>query len=364
MIDDSDILLFLDNFDFLTYRKKEKLLELVEFPSEFVHFGKFQDLKPDILKIIKEDELKILTSSLNENYIGKIKQNLDKYKIKYITVFSGSYPVALKNIDTPPFVLYYKGDITLISKQGFAIVGTRHITNYGKLVTENLTRGLVLAGFYTISGLAVGVDTVAHTTTIDNGGKTVAVLAGGLDTIYPATNTELANKIVESGGLLISEARPNKQAETYMFPIRNRIIAGLSKGVLLTEAGEKSGAMHTKNYALDYGRDIFAVPGNITSLYSVGTNRVIVNSQAKAVVDIGDILSEYGINLKPQECTVTNVTMEEGIIINLLSEGEKSYQELLIKSKLSAKTLNSLLTTLLIRGIIKKLAGNIYYLKN
>ncbi len=363
MINDSDVLLWLDNFDFLSYKKKEKILELVESPTEFINFGKFQELKSQLLKIVKEDELAILTKTLNEVSIGKIKENLNNLKISYITVFSANYPEALKNIDTPPFVLYYKGDISLISKQGFAIVGTRHVSNYGKVVTENFTRGLVLAGFHTISGLAVGVDTVAHTVTLDCGGKTIAVLAGGLDTIYPTTNENLANRIVSSGGLLISETRPNRQAETYMFPIRNRIIAGLCRGVLITEAGEKSGSMHTKNYALDYGRDVFAVPGNITSIYSIGTNRTIVNGQAKPVMDISDILYDYGINLKSQETTTINVTMEESVLTNLLTEGEKSYQELLIKSKFSAKTLNSLLTTLLIRGIIKKLAGNIYYLK-
>lgn len=363
MIDENDVLLWLDNFDFLTYKKKEKLLELAEKPTDFFNYEKFKLLKPNLLKIIKQEELDILLNALTEDYINKLKQNLTKLKISFITVFSNNYPVALKNIDTPPFVLYYKGDISLITKQGFAIVGTRHITNYGKLVTENLTRGLVLAGFYTISGLAVGVDTVAHSVTLSCGGKTVAVLAGGLDTIYPASNSTLAKSIIENGGLLVSETRPNKQAETYMFPIRNRIIAGLSRGVLITEAGEKSGSMHTKNYALEYGRDVFAVPGNITSLYSMGTNRTIVNGQAKAVIDISDILCEYGIDLTKKEVSTENISMEESIIINLLTEGEKSYQELLIKSKLSAKTLNSLLTTLLIRGIIKKLAGNIYYLK-
>lgn len=364
MIDENDILLWLDNFDFLTYKKKEKILELVESPTDFINFGVFNSLKDQLLKIIEESEFNILVDSLNEKEISKIKQNLNQYNINFITVFSPNYPETLKNIDTPPFVLYYKGDISLIAKQIFAVVGTRHITNYGKLVTENLVKGLVLAGFTIASGLAIGVDTVSHSTTLDNEGKTIGVLAGGLDSIYPAINTNLAKRIIENGGLLLSETRPNKQAETYMFPIRNRIIAGLSRGVLITEAGNKSGAMHTKNYALDYGKDVFCVPGNITSIYSEGTNRTIVNGHAKAVVDIADILVEYGIDLNSQIDIVKNVTMEESIVVNLLKEGEKSYQELLIKSKLSAKTLNSLLTTLSIHGIIKKLAGNIYYLKN
>ncbi len=363
MINEDDIMLWLDSFDFMTYKKKEKFLSLVENPTDYVTLGKLYTLKNEILKVIEEDELKLLISTLNETSIGRIKENLDKLNIKFITVFSANYPYALKNIDTPPFVLYYKGNISLIRHEGFAIVGTRHITNYGKVVTEKFTKDLVNAGFYIISGLAIGVDSVAHSITLANGGKTVAVLAGGLDNIYPATNSNLAKEIVLNGGLLLSEVRPNKRAETYMFPIRNRIIAGLCKGVLITEAGEKSGALHTKNYALDYGRDVFAVPGNISSIYSMGANRAIVNGNAKAVIDSNDILCEYNIVLNPALTTTQNISIEEKIVLDLLADGEKSYQELLIKSKMDAKTLNSLLTTLLIRGIIKKLAGNIYYLK-
>ena len=367
MINDEDILLWLDNFDFMTIRKKEKMLELVENPSDFVTLGKFTSLKRQILNIVNEDELKILANSLNETSISKIKQNIEKQGIKYITVFSANYPKALKNMNNAsPFVLYYKGDISLIKHMDecFAVVGTRNITNYGKMVTEKFVKDLVLAGFNIVSGLASGVDTVAHTITINNGGKTIAVLAGGLDIIYPATNTNLAKQIVEQGGLLISETRPNKRAESYMFPIRNRIIAGLCRGILLTEAGEKSGALYTKNYGNEYGRTVYAVPGNISSLYSIGTNKSIRDCEAKMVININDIMSDYKIKLELSKPKVDNISIEESIIINLLTQGEKSYQELLINSKMNAKTLNTLLTTLEFREIIKKLAGNIYCLKN
>jgi len=131
-------------------------------------------------------------------------------------------------------------------------VGSRHITNYGKIVTEKFAKELSLSGFTIVSGLAAGVDTVAHKTTINQLGKTIAVLAGGLDEIYPSSNTALAQDIVDSGGLLITETRPYKKADTYMFPIRNRIISALSKGILITEAQEKSGVIHTKNYAIEW----------------------------------------------------------------------------------------------------------------
>ena len=147
-----------------------------------------------------------------------------------------------------------------------------------------------------------------------------------------------------------------------MFPIRNRIIAGLSRGVLITEAQEKSGVVHTKNYAIDYGKDVFSVPGSIFSVTSAGANRIIVNSQAKAVMDVEDILDEYKINLKKVKSKAENFTMEESLIIEALKQGEKTFEELKEVTKFETKRLNSLLTTLLIRGLIKKLAGNVYYL--
>jgi len=241
-------------------------------------------------------------------------------------------------------------------------VGSRHITNYGKIVTEKFAKELSLSGFTIVSGLAAGVDTVAHKTTINQLGKTIAVLAGGLDEIYPSSNTALAQDIVDSGGLLITETRPYKKADTYMFPIRNRIISALSKGILITEAQEKSGVIHTKNYAIEYGRDVFAVPGNITSIASVGANKIIANGQAKAVTCVEDILEEYDMSFIPKQATFQNYSMLDSLVIDCLKQGPKAFQELIDLTKLDAKTLNTLLTTLLIRGIIKKLAGNVYHL--
>ena len=362
MIKVNDILLWLDSFDFLTYRKKEKLLDIFEDIQQIFNLNNLKDKREKLLNIITDEEYNIIKNQLTEKCVEGLIKNLESKGISYITYYSKEYPNTLKNIDTPPFVLYYKGDISLLNTNCFAIVGSRQITNYGKMATEKFTKDLVKADFTIVSGLASGVDTVAHTVALAEKGKTIAVLAGGLDEIYPATNTNLAEQIIKNNGLLITETRCNKKAETYMFPIRNRIIAGLSKGILITEAKEKSGVIHTKNYALDYGKDVFAIPGSIFSLTSCGTNRMIVNGQAKAVITTEDILEEYGISLQKKAKAVYNYSMEESILINLLSSGEKSFQELADQSKLPVKTLNSLLTTLSIRGIIKKLTGNIYYL--
>lgn len=361
MNNDEKAVIFYDSFNFATYKKKERLFSLFN-PSNLIDLDFVKENKDTVLNIFTQEEFDIICNNLVSNSIDKIIENLDKLKIDTITVYSKEYPITLKNIDTPPFVLYYKGDINLLKSNCFAIVGSRHITNYGKQVTEKFTADLVKANFVIVSGLASGVDTVAHSVTLQNKGKTIAVLAGGLDEIYPATNTQLAENIVRNGGLLITETKPYKKTESYMFPIRNRIISGLSRGILVTEAQEKSGVLHTKNYALDYGRDVFAVPGSIFSLQSVGTNQMIVNAQAKAVVCAQDILEEYNIKLNIKNQKSYNVSLEERLVLDVLQNEPKTFQQIVDTTKIEVKTLNSLLTTLLIRGIIKKLAGNVYYL--
>ena len=354
--------IFLDSFDFATYRKKQLFFDLIKKPENIFDISQIKLLKSKITEIFSEEEYSILINAIASHNETLIDKNFEKLKIKAISIYSSEYPQTLKNIDTPPFVIYYKGDLSLLNSKCFAIVGSRNITNYGKQATEKFARDLTQSGFTIVSGLASGVDTVAHSTTLIEKGKTIAVLAGGLDEIYPATNTNLARDIVEKGGLLITETRPYKRTESYMFPIRNRIIAGLSCGVLVTEAQEKSGVIHTKNYALDYGKEVFAVPGSIFSASSVGANNMIINGQAKAVGCIQDILDEYNLKFTPKTQKFENFSINETMIIQVLKSGPKAFQEIVDLTKLEVKTLNTLLTTLLIRGIIKKLAGNVYYL--
>ena len=356
-------ILWLDNFDFATYSKKGKLLKLVANAGDFLDWEVVVRIKDKIEKILTPEESQILYREVGENFADKVIEKLNSLGISAITIESIDYPKSLRNIDTPPFVIYYKGNIKLMKDDCFGIVGTRHITSYGKMATEKFCHGLVDAGYVIVSGLASGVDTCAHQNALNYHGQTIAVLAGGIDEIYPATNTELAKKIVESGGLVLSETRPLRRAEAYMFPIRNRIIAGLSSGILVVEAGEKSGALHTKNYALDYGKDVFAVPGSVFSIASVGTNRMISNGQAKAVCDIRDIIGDRKLRDVTFDKTCENVSMDEQVVIELLRSGEKTFQELVDLSHIETKRLNSLLTMLTIRGIIKKLAGNVYFLK-
>ena len=350
------VLIWLDLFDNLTYKKKEQLLELFDDPSNM--FDNFLASRERLSEVLSQDVYDLIAYSHNDKSLDNVVANLERKNIVAITIYSKEYPEVLKNIDSPPFVLYCMGDISLLKSKCFSIVGTRRITNYGRNVTEMFAKGLVEAGFTIVSGLSSGVDTVAHQTTLDNKGKTIAVLAGGFDYIYPDVNTNLA-KAISQKGLLVSEIKPSERAKTYYFPIRNRIIAGLSKGVLLTEADEKSGSMHTKNYALEYGKDIFAVPGNITSSTSRGTNHIISNGQAKAVCCLDDILAEYNIKYVPKE-KILSVNFEQQLILDVIGDDELYFQEIADKTKYDTKRLNTLLTTMSLNGLIKKLAGNMY----
>lgn len=356
---DEKAIIWIDYFEELTYNKKKEIIGLFLSPSNIL--TNFKDKKEEILSIIDESlynkMLKTCSISAIDTYINKT----EKQGICITTIYSDDYPIKLKQIDTPPFALYYKGDLSLVDTLTIAVVGTRKATIYGKTIAEDFTKQLVDTGFTIISGLALGIDTVAHKTTLENGGNTIAVIAGGIDKIYPTTNFNLSKEI-EKNGLILSEQRLGIKPDPWIFPIRNRIIAALSKGVLIVEAGTKSGVMHTKNYALDYGKDVFVVPGSILTPQSKGCNQMIAKGEGKLVQEIDDILEEYNLIYNKKEDKNLTFTEEEERIIDVIKEREVSYQEILIKTKLDTKTLNSLLTTLSFRGIIKKLAGNFYCL--
>lgn len=239
---------------------------------------------------------------LVEDFISfRNKFNLDSYFVRLqrlgieaICLEEDSYPKLLKEISDAPFVVYAKNVESIkniSSTKSVAVVGTRKMTDYGKTVTERFTKELVANNFVIVSGLARGVDRIAHETTINNGGKTIAVFGTGLDSVYPPEHKTLAERIVESGGILISEFPPGARVARSNFVIRDRIISGLSLGVVVTEASERSGTMITARFAAEQGREVFAVPGPITSDTSKGTAELIKKG-AKLVNKVEDILEE------------------------------------------------------------------------
>ena len=352
-------LIWLTLFDFMTAKKISELLDFFNEPKDI--FSQFESKKSKLASILNDEHLLKMENSLDENLLKSYLASLDEQNITCITLVSEKYPENLKDIYLPPYVLFCKGNTELLETRCIGIVGTRVPTSYGKSVTQSFSKGLAENDLTIVSGLAMGVDKIAHETALETEGKTIAVLGGGFNHIYPAMNINLAKQISEKG-LLVSEYRPSVAPQAYNFPVRNRIIAGLSMGVLITEAGEKSGALHTKEYALESGRDVFAVPGNITSEKSAGTNRLIKSMQTALVTSFKDILEFYSITPKKEKKQQKQLGFNEQIILKCLKNEEKTFEEIGCETGLEIKILNSCLTSLQISGLIKKLPGNIYIL--
>lgn len=283
--------------------------------------------------------------------------------IKWLTIFDENYPKSLKEIYDPPVVLYYKGEILSSDENAIGIVGTRKITGYGKVVTEQFTKDLVLAGLTIISGLARGVDSVAHKTAIEQKGRTLAVLGGGLNNIFPFENINLATQISSGFGAIISEFPPDHPSMPGNFPARNRIISGLSKAVLVTEAASDSGSLITARVAVEQGKDVFAIPGPITSLLSEGPLDLI-KTGAKAVSRPQEILDELGIKkgvrVKPEEEGEIELSEEEKKIMELLGNETMHLDEIGRIIKYPSSKVSALLLRMEISGKIISLGSGNY----
>ncbi len=288
-----------------------------------------------------------------------------KERIEKITIEGKDYPEQLKKIKNAPRVLYFRGKLRP-DELCFAVVGTRRYSPYGKQVALEIAGNLAEAGLTVVSGLAPGIDTFAHTTIVEQGRRTIAVLGTGIDegSIYPKENIKLAGKIVELGGLLLSEYPPGTRGTRFTFPDRKRIISGISAGVLVIEAKQKSGALITANYALSQKRKVFAVPGSIYSLNSRGSH-ILIKKGAKLVDNANDILQELNLSPLPAAPNAANgtQTLEENLILGILKEEFLHLDKIIEKTKLSAATIASVLTILELKGKIRNLGGNVYALR-
>lgn len=353
-------IIWLSLFDKITLHKAKQLLALYHEPKEL-----FENLaidKTKIIKIVGEDTYYKMLSTDNallDNYI----QNLLKNEIHCLTIASNAFPQKLMEIPEAPIMLFAKGDLSLLNQQAVGIVGTRTPTAYGRELSATFSEALANSGLVIVSGLASGVDKFAHEAALKCGGKTIAVLGGGFNCIYPAINTNLAEEIAQKG-LLLSEYRPNVNATKYTFPFRNRIISALSDGVFVAEAGAKSGALYTKDYALNQGKYVFAAPSNITNKRAEGSNKILKNKEALMVLCPEDIMEKLGVRevKTPQKQTSVQLGVEESAIFSALEDKPQTFDELQNLTKLSPKTLSSCLTLMQIRGLIKKLPANVYSL--
>jgi len=286
-------------------------------------------------------------------------ESIEKSGIKIMTFFDDSYPKFLKEIYDPPLILYYKGEIKKEDEKAIGVVGTRKVTGYGKLVTEKFTKGLVAVGLTIVSGLARGVDSVAHWTAVREGGRTIAVLGGGLNNIYPPENIKLVDQIIWEKGAVMSEFPPDYPSLPGNFPARNRIISGLSKAVLVTEAAVDSGSLITARLALEQGREVFVVPGPVTSDLSRGPIDLIKEG-ARAVFEVADILDELNLSRIPPANLVIDLNKEEKQILEILANENLHIDELCRVLNLSSAEISAKLIKMEITGLVKNLGGGIY----
>lgn len=287
-------------------------------------------------------------------------KSIEDQGIKFVTIFDESYPKLLAQIYDPPVVLYYKGEILPKDDNSIAVVGSRKMTGYGRVVTETFASQLSYNGLTIVSGLARGVDTQAHIAALEAKGRTLAVLGGGLNRIFPLENVSLFKKIIEGYGAVLSEFTPDTPSWAINFPIRNRIIVGLSRAVLVTEAARDSGSLITAHLANDIGRDVFAVPGPITSALSEGCANLIKEG-AKLVFKPQDILSEFGIeSVKARSQDLNEFSIEEKRVLEVLQNESMHIDEICRKVALATSIVSAVLLKMEITGFVQNLGSGTY----
>ena len=339
-------------------KKTEVLLKFFKTPKEV-----WEAPGGDLKEILGKSDYSHFLEYREKIDVGTNFNQLSNQGVKVLTILEDSYPKLLSQISSPPPVLYYKGDlVSTAAAPCLAVVGTRLITTYGREVTEKLVEGLVASGLTIVSGLARGVDTVAHQTAVRNGGKTIGVLGGGFNEFYPPGNEKLASQIASGFGAVITEFPPDQPAVPTNFPARNRIISGLSIGVLVTEAAEDSGSLITADFASEQGREVFAVPGPITSKLSKGPSRLL-KLGAKLVSGVEDILEELKIESRSKILELREYKPENQVeekVLELLENEAMDVDQIVRESGLNTAQISSTLTLLEIKGVLRNLGTGVY----
>jgi DNA processing protein len=312
------------------------------------------------------DERTASAIGLRQNlpFVEEQLQCVERHQARIVTYQNPQYPEALKNIYDAPVLLFVRGELIENDRKAVAIVGSRSPSDYGKLVADRLSRELTKKGITIVSGLARGIDTIAHRSCLGAGGRTIAVLGCGVDVAYPAENKRLVEEMIESGAVL-SEFPMGALPEAPHFPRRNRIISGLSLGVIIVEAGEKSGALLTAEYALNQNREVFAVPGQVTSMRSKGSNRLIKEG-AKLVMSVEDVLEELGPGLGQSSYAGSSPLPEirfsedEKRIYELLSDCPVHIDTLVKQTNSPPSKVLTLLLSMELNGIARQLSGKMF----
>ena len=279
--------------------------------------------------------------------------------IKIVNIEDEDYPELLRNIKNPPAELFYRGDISLASKLSVAIVGTRKATRYGAWVATNLAEKLAGHGVVVTSGLAYGIDVCAHKGALKSNGKTIAVLGSGVDICTPTAHKKVMEEIIKDG-LVISEYPPGTSATKFTFPQRNRIISGISIATVIVEAGLSSGSLITAECAVEQGRDVYAVPGNIDSLLSIGTNKLIKEGALPLIV-ADDLLDDLGVTRNPEVYSNMEIgDAEQEVLSYIASQSEVTVDFLCRLTGKSPAEINGLLTILEIKGLVYMFMGKVF----
>lgn len=328
------------------------------------HFGTFQNA----WRQSSQELIRVIGPSLEESLVSRSSIDPEKEFLRmereHIWMMAEpdpDFPELLQHIPQPPFVLYGRGARLAKDTCGIAIVGTRRPTAYGLRVAEQFTRELSAAGVAIISGMAVGIDTLAHVHSFAGAGKTIAVLGSGIDegVLFPQQNRRLAENIVKEGGSIISEYAPGTSARIHHFPARNRIVAGLSRAILIIEARERSGALITARFGAEQGRDVFAIPGSIFSPTSAGTNLLLAQGAAPAL-SAESILEALGITHTSKEKNVRHAHSEEEQRLLQMLDTERSVDDLKQMTGMKTPSIISALSLLELKGVVRSLGGDIY----
>lgn len=330
-------------------RLKQIFDKLDDFKVLFTSTLLTRFFEPKLVQIIREAREKI-----NPEKEWGI---LERLGVETVFIDEKNYPSLLKEIPDPPIVLYCRGSLKSLALPTIAVVGSRKMSEYGRQATEKIVSDLAKSGVTIVSGLALGIDSVAHRATLKAGGQTVAILGCGLDQVYPHSHKGLAEEIIKKEGAIISEFAPGFPSYPSNFPQRNRIIAGLSLATIIIEAAESSGALITAAAALEYNREVMAVPGDIFRPTSQGTNNLI-KMGAKLVTEAQEVLTELNLPSKLRKLAEIPLSTEEEMIFKELSFDPLSINELAKRLNLEIAKISATLTLMEIKGRVKNLGGN------
>ncbi|MBQ7373961.1 MAG: DNA-processing protein DprA [Clostridia bacterium] len=358
--EDERAIIFLDSFENIEYKHKKAIIDLYKKPSLI---RKDASLLSKYLKRVSKPQIEkqLLLALFQDGYFDAAVETAIKGADDVLTLLSDGYAEELKNIPTPPLVLYARGNLSLLKKDKVAIVGSRKTMPLYLKKTEEISAMLTKSGVVVVTGIALGADTSAIKGGLDSG-NIISVFAGEVVKVYPASANDLANKIIASGGLILSEYPYGRTPRVYSYPVRNRIIAGLSRGALIVSGEESSGARYTANYSLDFGREVFCLP------YGLGQGgelcKSLVKNGATMVESASEIADCLNLTLKEENLTDLGLDEKQEILYSLIKQGVGNTDDLAEKSKLAIYEIISALGMLELKGlIVKDFSGNYGALK-